>query len=326
MTRLFGLAFNQWFEKWMFFIVPGSLVLGFLFSEPLLPFVDWVPYLFAFVTLTMAIGCSLEALRVVLMRPLPILWSLSTAHLLLPLIAFGMGVLLFGAASPYTVGFVLFALIPLGVSSVIWVSLSGGSIALMLALVVVDSAISPLVVPFGIQLFFGTGVEVDTGKMITDLLVIVVLPTVAGVLLHQLTRGRINDTVRPVAAPLSKLCFVAVVALNASAIEPYVMELKGDLLMLAPAVIALVGISYAAGFFSALPFRDRELLVTLSYASGMRNISLGIVLALGYFSPAAAVPVVLGIMIQQPVATLHFYVLQKFNKRKSGIPRQGQVR
>ncbi|WP_245583063.1 bile acid:sodium symporter family protein [Paenibacillus daejeonensis] len=285
-----------------------------------------MPYLFAFVTLTMAIGCSLEALRVVLLRPLPIVWSLSIAHIVLPLIGFAMGTVLFGADSPYTIGFVLFALIPLGVSSVIWVSLSGGSIALMLALVVVDSAISPLVVPAGIQLFFGTGVEVEIGKMMGDLLIIVVLPTLVGVVLNQLTRGRINETVRPVAAPLSKLCFVAVVALNASAIEPYVMQLKGDLLVLAPAVIALVGICYAAGFFSSLPFRDHELLVTLSYASGMRNISLGIVLALGYFSPPAAVPVVLGIMIQQPIATLHFYVLQKFNKRRTGIPRQGQVR
>ncbi len=310
----------------MFLIVPGSLVLGFLFSGALSPFVSWVPYLFAFVTLTMAIGCSLEALRVVLLRPLPIVWSLSIAHIVLPLIGFAMGTVLFGADSPYTIGFVLFALIPLGVSSVIWVSLSGGSIALMLALVVVDSAISPLVVPAGIQLFFGTGVEVEIGKMMGDLLIIVVLPTLVGVVLNQLTRGRINETVRPVAAPLSKLCFVAVVALNASAIEPYVMQLKGDLLVLAPAVIALVGICYAAGFFSSLPFRDHELLVTLSYASGMRNISLGIVLALGYFSPPAAVPVVLGIMIQQPIATLHFYVLQKFNKRRTGIPRQGQVR
>ena len=310
----------------MFLIVPGSLVLGFFFSGPLLPYVYWVPYLFAFVTLTMAIGCSLNALRVVLLRPLPIVYSLSIAHIILPLIGFAMGTVLFGADSPYTIGFVLFALIPLGVSSVIWVSLSGGSVALMLALVVIDSAISPLVVPAGIQLFFGTGVEVDIGKMMGDLLIIVVLPTLVGVVLNQLTRGRINETVRPVAAPLSKLCFVAVVALNASAIEPYVMQLRGDLLVLAPAVVALVGICYAAGFFSSLPFRDHELLVTLSYASGMRNISLGIVLALGYFSPPAAVPVVLGIMIQQPIATLHFYVLQKFNKRRTGIPRQGQVR
>ncbi|WP_128660347.1 bile acid:sodium symporter family protein [Paenibacillus sp. 598K] len=310
----------------MFLLVPGSLVLGFLFSAPLLPFVSLVPYLFAFVTLTMAIGCSLEALRVVVMRPLPIVWSLSVAHLALPLIGYGMGSVLFGPASPYTIGFVLFALIPLGVSSVIWVSLSGGSVALMLALVVFDSALSPLVVPAGIRLFFGSGIEVDTAKMMKDLLLIVVAPTVAGVLLHHWTRGRINEAARPLAAPLSKLCFVSVVALNAAAIEPYVIALRGDLLLLAPAVVALVGICYAAGVFSALPLRDHELLVTLSYASGMRNISLGIVLALGYFSPPAAVPVVLGIMIQQPVATLHFYVLQKFNKWKTGAAGQRQVR
>ncbi|MCM3783201.1 hypothetical protein M3231_09470 [Neobacillus mesonae] len=50
----------------------------------------------------------------------------------------------------------------------------------------------------------------------------------------------------------------------------------------------------------------------MSYASGMRNISLGLVLAMGYFSPQAAIPVVLGILIQQPLAAVHLAILKRF--------------
>ncbi|WP_051250663.1 bile acid:sodium symporter family protein [Paenibacillus harenae] len=316
--RHFGLTFNRYFEKWMFIIIPGSLVLGFAFASQLAPFIRTVPYLFAYVTLSMAIGCGFGQLREVLRKPGIMALTFAIAHLLSPLAAYGIGSLVFGADSPYVVGLVLFTVIPLGVSSVLWVSLSGGSVPLILAMVVLDSALSPFVVPAGIHLFFDSAVDVQAGPIIIDLLMIIVLPTIIGVTLNQLSRGRIQGIVQPYSAPLSKLCFIAVVSLNASAIAPHLDQLKKDMLVLVPVVILLVGLCYAMGFIGTAKLRNNEQQVTVSYATGMRNISLGIVLALGYFSPLAAVPVVLSIMIQQPVATAHHYVLQKLNKNNAG--------
>jgi BASS family bile acid:Na+ symporter len=310
----------------MFLIIPGSLVLGFFFSSQLHRFVSAVPYLFAYVTLTMAIGCGLNQLRTVLSRPGVMIWTFVLAHILSPLIAYGLGALLFGLDSPYVVGLVLFTIIPLGVSTVLWVGMSSGSVPLMLAMVIIDSVLSPFVVPAGIHLLFRTAVETDTMQMMGDLLILIVAPTALGVILFELTKGRIQPIVQPFAAPLSKLCFVAVVSLNAAAIAPYTEMLRGDLLRLIPLAIVMVGLCYAIGFFGTAPYRNREIQITVSYATGMRNISLGIVLALGYFSPLAAVPVVLSILIQQPLATLHHFVLQKLNNRRAGADAQGQVR
>jgi BASS family bile acid:Na+ symporter len=310
----------------MFLIIPGSLVLGFFFSSQLHRFVSAVPYLFAYVTLTMAIGCGLNQLRTVLSRPGVMIWTFVLAHILSPLIAYGLGALLFGVDSPYVVGLVLFTIIPLGVSTVLWVGMSSGSVPLMLAMVIIDSVLSPFVVPAGIHLLFRTAVETDTMQMMGDLLILIVAPTALGVILFELTKGRIQSIVQPFAAPLSKLCFVAVVSLNAAAIAPYTEMLRGDLLRLIPLAIVMVGLCYAIGFFGTAPYRNREIQITVSYATGMRNISLGIVLALGYFSPLAAVPVVLSILIQQPLATLHHFVLQKLNNRRAGADAQGQVR
>ncbi|MUT65837.1 bile acid:sodium symporter family protein [Paenibacillus sp. NEAU-GSW1] len=314
--RQFGLAFNRYFEKWMFLIIPGSLILGFLFADSLQPMVGAVPYLFAYVTLTMAIGCGIAQLKEVLRKPGVMVWTFALAHVVSPLIAYGIGSALFGPSSPYVVGLVMFTIIPLGVSTVLWVGMSGGSVPLVLAMVVLDSALSPLVVPAGLHLFFNSSVEIDPVPLITDLLIIIVLPTVAGVMLNQWSSGRIQERVKPVSAPISKLCFVAVVSLNASAIAPHVEQLKRDMLKLVPLVVVLVAICYAVGFLGTALRRDRELQVTVSYSTGMRNISLGIVLALGYFSPLTAVPVVLSILVQQPLATVHHFVLQKLNKGK----------
>lgn len=316
--RKLGLTFNAQFEKWMFLIIPCSLILGFVFERYLGPYVPAVPYLFAFVTLTMAMGCGLAQLRGVMKRPGIMVLTFLLAHVLSAGIAYAAGSAIFGADSPYVVGLVLFTIIPLGVSSVLWVGMSGGSVPLMLAMVVLDSLLSPLVVPAGIHLFFGKGVEVEAGPLMLDLTILIVLPTVIGVALHEWSKGRIAEQAKPVAAPISKLCFVSVVALNASAIAPYVEDLKHDMAMLVPIVIVLVGVCYAIGFLFTAGLRDRETQTTVSYATGMRNISLGIVLAMGYFSPLAAVPVVLSILIQQPVATAHHYFLQKINKNKTG--------
>lgn len=324
--REMGLAFNRHFERWMFVIIPGSLVLGFLFASQLNPFIQAVPYLFAYVTLTMAIGCGLGQLREVLRRPGIMGLTFVIAHVVSPLVAYGIGTLVFGAESPYVVGLVLFTIIPIGVSTVLWVGMSGGSVPLMLAMVVLDSALSPLVVPTGIHLFFDSAVDVQAGPLIVDLLIIIVLPTIIGVALHQFSRGRIQGVVQPFTAPVSKFCFVAVVSLNASAIAPHLDQLEEDMLLLVPLVIVLVGLCYAFGYIGTAQLRNREQQVTVSYATGMRNISLGIVLALGYFSPLAAVPVVLSILIQQPLATVHHYVLQKLNKNKAGETAMPHVR
>lgn len=316
--RSVGLAFNAKFEQWMFLIIPGSLVLGFFFSSHVQRFVPAVPYLFAYVTLTMAIGCGLEQLRAVLRRPGVLVLTFVLSHVLSPLIAYGIGWLCFGADSPYVVGLVLFTIIPLGVSTVLWVGMSGGSIPLMLAMVVIDSALSPIVVPGGVHLLFHQAVDTNAGAMIGDLLLIIVVPTAIGVTLYELSKGRIQAIVKPFAAPLSKLCFVAVVLLNAAAIAPYTEQLSGDLLRLVPLSLAIVGICYAVGYFGTMFYRNDELQVTVSYATGMRNISLGIVLAMSYFSPLTAVPVVLSILIQQPLATVHHYILRKLHKSTAG--------
>lgn len=323
--REWGLAFNRYFKKWMFLIIPGSLVLGFVFASFLQPMVEAVPYLFAFVTLTMAMGCGLKELGGAMKKPGIMGLTFILAHIVSPLAAYWAGTAIFGADSPYVVGLVLFTIIPLGVSTVLWVGMSGGSVALMLSMVVLDSLISPVVVPSAIHLFFGMSTDVEAGPLMLDLVILIVIPTIVGVALNEWSKGTIQDKTKPYTAPLSKICFVLVVALNASAISPYVEQLKQDMLTLVPIVIALVGLCYALGFAGTAFMRDEKLQITVSYATGMRNISLGIVLALGYFSPLAAVPVVLSILIQQPLATAHHYILQKINKPKTSASGSAHV-
>ncbi|WP_409345325.1 bile acid:sodium symporter family protein [Paenibacillus sp. MBLB4367] len=287
---------------------------------PLRGYTEWAPYLFAFMTFVMAMGCSPQQVKQAMRMPLVMLVTLLLVHIAAPLAAYGLGAAVYGPDSPYVIGFVLFAIIPLGVSSILWVGMAEGNIPLALTLVVLDSALSPFVVPAEIALFFGADISFDHTKVMGDLLIIVVIPTILGVLVNHFSRSRAKSWSAPVAGPASKLAMYAVVAINAAAIEPYMKDLKADLPLMIPLVVFLVVVCYVLGFAGAWLFRKPELTVTLLYAAGMRNISLGIVLGLGYFEPKAAVPVVISTLIQQPMATvMHKLVARLGIGRKTGV-------
>jgi BASS family bile acid:Na+ symporter len=54
-----------------------------------------------------------------------------------------------------------------------------------------------------------------------------------------------------------------------------------------------------------------DVVVALTFNGGMRNISAGAVLAVAYFPAPVAIPVVLGMLFQQSLASLFGYLLNK---------------
>ena len=90
-----------------------------------------------------------------------------------------------------------------------------------------------------------------------------------------------------------------------------------------PVVVTLIVICYLLGYFGsyAMLGPTQEMQITFTYASGMRNISLRMVLATTYFSPQASIPVVLGIMFQQPAATIIHALFQRRRTRAVSYPK-----
>jgi predicted Na+-dependent transporter len=311
LNKSWGMRFGAKLDQYLFILILVSLVLGFLFSGLLYRFNGLVPYLFAYVTFIMALGCSWTQIRQAMQMRYAMLLVLFFAHVAAPLIAYGIGATLFGENSPYLIGLVLFAVIPLGVSSVLWVGLSDGNVTFALAVIIIDSAISPFVVPSEISLFFGAHIHFDHMKMMLDLVIIIVIPTFIGIGINIISRAKAKPWSEPVSGPTSKLAFLGVILLNAATIRPIAIQVKQDMLYIFPAVLVLVGICYGLGMLAARLQTNNALSVTMMYTTGMRNNSLGIVLALSFFEARAAVPVLLSILIQQPVASFVQWIVKK---------------
>jgi hypothetical protein len=79
----------------------------------------------------------------------------------MPLWAWGVGHIAFQGDILTITGIVLSMVIPTGVTSVIWVSIYKGNIPLTLSIILIDTILSPVIVPYFLSLLIGEKVEMD---------------------------------------------------------------------------------------------------------------------------------------------------------------------
>ncbi|WNC12245.1 bile acid:sodium symporter family protein [Brevibacillus brevis] len=295
---------NKALEKIMPILTPASVVIGVLAAGYLQSFTFLSPWIFAFITFAGSLGSGFREFARVLARPLPLLANLLILHAMMPLIAWGAALLFYPDDIHIVTGLILGAVIPTGISSFLWSSIYMGNIALTLSIILIDTMLSPLVVPLGMALFLGAKVEMDAASMMQGMFFMIVLPSLMGMALNQFTHGRVKQTLAPKLAPFSKLGMGVVVAINSSVVAPYLHRIDGELIRLAALVLALAICGYLMGWLVARLFGwKRDVIVALTFNSGMRNISAGAVMAISYFPAPVALPVVLGMLFQQTLAS-----------------------
>ena len=220
----------------------------------------------------------------------------------MPLAALALGGLFLGPSSPFAVGLVLAAVIPIGVTSVIWTGMARGEVPLALTAVTIDSLLSPLLVPCSAWLFLGHIVHFDAMSLFSGLFVMIVLPTAAALTMpgsHRRAPGRLprpGQRLVGQAAPDRGSGHQrggragpdrrAMVVADPAARPPVV-----------PGLSRLPhGLRYRQGaWLRGAPGRRDDFL------RGHAQYERGIVLAMRYFSPQATVAVVLAMLFQQPL-------------------------
>ncbi|MCZ8513811.1 bile acid:sodium symporter family protein [Paenibacillus filicis] len=310
-------AINKRLEQCMPLITPTSVILGILLTVYFKPYTGLVPWIFAFITFSGSLSLNFKDLQRVLTQPLPIAASLVLLHGIMPLIAWAIGKLLLHGDPHLVTGLVLLLAVPTGIVSFMWVSMYKGNIAMTLSIILIDTLLSPFVVPGVMTLLVGADVDMDVWGMMKGLLIMVVAPSVLGMLLNGWTGGRVKTSWGPRLSPFSKIGLAFVIMINSAVIAPYFTGVTPELIWTAVVIIIVVAVGYLAGFLgSRLLGWDRGLTVTMTFNCGMRNISAGAVLAIAYFPPAVAMPVIIGMLFQQMMASFFGYFLLSDRKKK----------
>lgn len=295
-------AANRLIGRWMAYLTPIAMVVGWYWQETLAPYEFLSGWLFSLMTLTLSLSTSWADLRRVTGRPFPAVVNVALLHLIAPAFAWLAWQGLFPGDPDIGVGLVLATAVPIGVSCLLWVSLAGGDVPLSLTLVTVDTLLSPLVVPLTVTLFAGKTVQLAVGSFILGLLKMVVLPTVVGVTSHDLTGGRLYRAIRPYSQLVSKLCVVFAVLLSVAGSASRLPRLDRQYVPALGVLLLLAVLGYLSGYFAGRLFRwGHPAAVSLAYCTGFRNTVAGAVIAATYFPPRVALTVCLMMFFQQPL-------------------------
>ena len=306
---------NVWMQRWMPILTPTSLVIGVMLEDVGHQFLFLVPWLFAFMTFASSLGMNFNDAKSFTKYPKTILICIAFLHIIMPIWAYFLSTVIFDD-DLLIIGYIISVAVPTGVTSIIWVSICKGNLPLGLSIVLIDTLLSPIIMPALLHIVAGEKIAIDTASLIMNLVWMIVLPSVLGVLLNELTKGSVQQTLGKKLSPFSKLCLFGVVMINSSAIAPYLQNITWELAAVIVVVFILAASGYAIAFvLGHFIWKDFKLVTTLVFVGGMRNIAVGVIVATTYFPAKVAMPVVFGMLFQQVLASLFSKVLERYELR-----------
>ncbi|WP_088227610.1 bile acid:sodium symporter family protein [Desulfosporosinus sp. FKB] len=312
-------AWNSWLNRRMFFLVLAAIMTGFVTAIPKTPLSSrLVVILFAYMTFVSALNTSIKEFFRVLKKPWVAVWILCLVHLVMPIIAWGIGIIFYPQDVYIRMGFLIQSEIPIAVTSLIWTSIVGGDMALSIVALTMDTLVSPFLLPLFFSLVLGETVHFDYLTMFWQLVTMVSLPSISGMIIHDLTNNQLSRFTNSIGGFSSKIAIFLLVALNAGGVSSQIQWDLG-LVKLLMIIGLLVASGYCLGYIGALPYwhKDYSTVVSMAYNIGMRNIAFGVVLAMAYFPTQVAIPVTLATFFQHPLAAIVAQILRKFEGTKS---------
>lgn len=297
----------------MFLVVLSGLFLGYclpLSDSPLLR--RTVVALFAYMTFVTALNTSFKEFIKVLQKPWIPLWILFLVHFITPLTAWAAGVIFYPNDPSIRLGYLIGASIPIGVTSIIWTSLAKGDLATSLVAVTLDTFIVPFLLPLFFHLVAGQTINLNYLQMIEELMLMVTIPSITGMLIHDWTQGKVAIFSKSIGGATAKLGLFLVIAINSAVVVP---QISWDLSIIKTIFVTLfiVAIGYFVGYLGSFALKDatRSTVLTMVYNVGIRNNACGLVIALTYFPIQVAIPITLSILFQQPLATIISHLYKK---------------
>jgi tagaturonate reductase len=256
-------------------------------------------------TLSGALKLRVRELAMAVTSPLPMILFFVSAHVLMPLGVMLASSLIFNGDADLVSGYVLLYAVPTAVTGFIWTSVFRGDPALSLALILLDTILAPLVVPATVRLLLGAKVALDMTGIAVSLVLMVVVPTIIGVALNELSRGAVPRAASPYLGPFSKICIVLVISANTAAVAPQIHPENPRVWLIGALCILFSALGFICGkLIGLLGKANRARQATLVFSVGLHNTSAAMTLGIEFFPGPAALPAVLGIIFQQTIAAI----------------------
>ena len=249
-----------------------------------------------FLVFAVSLDLAWNNLRTVLRRPRAPLVGLFAQLLLLPAVAFIIGLVMCDTPS-IALGLILVACCPAGALSNYLSGVAGGSIATSVAMTAISTSLSVVVTPISFLFWAGlnpltnavlTSITIDPVRIAVVFLVMLIIPVTAGMSLRAIRPG-IADAIRIGVRRLAGAVFAVVVTVlllgNIGVVAGFAST---TLLPVLVAFSAAVALGWSLARVSGLEASDRRA-VTIEVA--FQNVALAVGLAVSFFPSMAGVAI-----------------------------------
>lgn len=210
---------------------------------------------------------SLKDFAGLLKMPAPVLIGIGCQFTIMPFLGYTIAHIS-GLPNEIAAGIVLIGCVPSGMASNVIAYLAKANVALSVTITSIATMLGPLFTPMLMKVLAGEFIEIDTWKMMWDILKMVILPVGIGLLFNQLLHGKTPWLA--VAMPYVSMFGIAfsIVAIAAAG--------RDNLLTVGPLLVFLVLIhntlGYTIGYWIARLFRLKERdCRTIAIEVGMQN-------------------------------------------------------
>ena len=299
------IKFYRWPQKYVTYSVPLVLLIGFLIGSFVDTSILQPTLLIATIIMIYAtmIGfnfnelTSLEGTKV-------LMFSVLINFLIVPLVAYLLGITLLKDHPLMFAGLALSALLPTSGMTISWTVLQRGNVGVAVKLTIFGLIIGSVLTPWYLLLMVGQFVEINIMMTMRTILLVVFVPMILGqitykLILRKTTVKNFNKNIKPNFGPLSIWAMLYVVFVSIST-KATMITSNLTLIWIALAVLILFYlINFVISTLFAVNFFNREDGIALVNGTVLRNLSIAIGIAATSFGAEAALIVTLAFVVQQ---------------------------
>lgn len=259
-------------ENNLLWLAIGTAILGLIIPSLGIILEAGISPLLAALMFVISLTFDAHAVQVVFKKPSRQVWALALVYGPMSLAGWLTGRFFFGTGNLAS-GQTLLGTLPTDVSAPLLVLLAKGNVALAAVLNAVNTALSPFIVPFLFLALTGIELQVPVGAVVLELVLVVLVPTMAGVYLRTRFSSGVShyDNLYPsLGSVLYLLLLLAVIGPNAQTIIGY--GWYAVVIALAALTLNLTG--YAVGSVARVFTSDRGELIAFLFTTSKKEFSI----------------------------------------------------
>ncbi|MCD6444882.1 arsenic resistance protein [Candidatus Bathyarchaeota archaeon] len=302
------LKFSQFIRKYLPIFVSLSIVLGLiagkLFSETVGSLKSFIPITLFLMLYPMMINVKIEEIKYALTNFKIVASAVLMNFVISPLLGALFAHIFLGNLNPQLLaGFILILTVPCSGMVVAWTGFAKGRIETALSIVALSFILAIFLIPLWMLILVGSYIEVDFWMMFQKLLVMIVLPLIAGLATRKFLIRKIGVKrfleITPIFPAISCLGMYAIVFIAMALQSKIILANPSYILMIALGIISVYSILFIISIlyskFVGFNYRDT---IALGYAVTAKNNSITIALAITTFGGLSVVPPAFATIIQ----------------------------